>query len=529
MIWSDNLIARRGSIAVGTCNQDLGFYPAPGGLLPTRECDSNGNWGPIANNCVTKCGNIEETDLNLAEHDDLNNGNATWDKVNLVASGATEVEVPARNCAAGYSPYPYSKIRDAYGNPSPTADISAPIDLLPKRVCKLEPSIVGSETIWTPLWHAASSYCVKTCPAGSIDLSSTGNVDSRLNVGVTNHPVSFIDPITHAHNRNIAWKETAIGEDDVKNSGDLAGVTATQFSPSRTNNIYILRRHCGAGGKWDAPIAVCNASLGQVGNATYNGTTATSSADNIASPALTGTCITNFWHRDAARNEIAAPQVRCSYKDDNKYIDQVYWKLVEGFQDCRLVSCPAQTIGGVVNTALGQARTAATDVVESNFGTPPATINCAVNAALVGGNPSVTCQGTGANIGTWSDIADETNCILNCISTSPSTTVGTTWGLAPSSRCGMGGFKFLASDFDITTLANGATTTICRYRVTPDDCYNAAKARFYYGFGHANMSITCNNGILTKTYGAQAKNACDGTSSARDDLDKRHTGEQVTR
>ena len=384
------------------CNTALGFFQSPGSPLPSRGCDYLGNWQEVTNPCVTECNATTDS-----EATQFINGYAYWDKVTGVTIGGQKDGVFLRCVNSSYKVNPYPPTKDKYGN-----NLSAAVanDLTraagnPQRVCKSITTAGGAANVWTN----PSSYCINKCPGS--------NTDSRIGVGITAHPYSLGTSMTvngaSIIGVEVNWPDQDFGTYAYKSSaGCSAAISTTDFNSGRNNGCYVLRRFCGNDGKWSDPEPVCVANGGDFGNAKYDGT-ATSLEDSASagsSERITGVCKTNYWQKTRAANNaltsLSSPLIKCSYRNSIRNIDQVFWEF-DGSETCNLVTCPSQAIAATT-------RTAAQNVTQANANTVT-TINCIANASLVSLTPpSITCQSSGASIGTWTTVANQNSCAIGC-------------------------------------------------------------------------------------------------------------------
>lgn len=401
-----NLRIQAESIAVGTCNQSLGFFQSPGGNNPTRKCDHLGNWLPVEDPCTTTCNAITL----LADADNFNNGFATWDQV----SGVFDPSGVAGNflgCIAGYVTNPYPPAVDIRGNalPASTANNLTRAAENPKRLCTIgAPNNLG---VASNVWTAVVNGCINQCPGYS--------ADPRVGVGRTIHP-------TTGGNVNFDWPSTDLGSDAyISNFNNPANFDASYFEKpagqarSINNTYYLVKRHCNIDGKWSDPEPMCATNNGQIGNARYDSNPLTTGySDSIAAgstQAITGSCITNFWKSNFDQN--AAPSRACLYENSNNYIDQVYLGLTNSTLDCEQKRCPARTayLGNrakISAIAYNDSRTIqGSRAMATCLNNEPNSSNQTTFTSVVGEpSPYVECL----NNGVWSAIQNEGNCKRGC-------------------------------------------------------------------------------------------------------------------
>jgi len=384
------------SIAVGTCNNNLGFFQSPGGLPPTVECDSLGNWLVVKNPCVTSCSAISSD----SEASSLNNGFSKW-ATGIGAAGASEVSGVFTGCVVGYVTNPYPPTKDASGNslaPSIANDLTRPAEL-PKRMCTFGASANG---VSASVWANVVNGCINQCPGAS--------VDSRIGVGVTSHSTS-------AGAVNIEWPSTELNQYAyVTNWNGLETLfDASYFAQGRANGYYLLRRYCNANGKWENAEPMCSANNGLIGNANYSASsTGYKNSIKAGDPTdvVTGACTVNYWKYNTDQG--ALPQRQCVYSSGNQYIDKTYLALSSATHDCEMIVCPPYSYVGArvsFNIPASASRT-----INSQFqgsctnqdDTTGTVTSASVGTGLV--PPTVTCQANG----TWSAVQNESNCKYNC-------------------------------------------------------------------------------------------------------------------
>ncbi len=348
----DGSTVKTSATSTGTCNNSLGFFQIVGGSAPTRVCDYLGNWGPVQNACITQCDAVSDSALAST----ISNGYAYWYKaINVPLSGEllsttngcgvgsnpqfTEAGLCKatgfKGCVSGYATYPYPPLRSAYGKiyelgdcttetcPSGTIPNDVNNDTRipgnPERYCKSVDVVGGQANVWT----STSSTCVNSCPGYDID--------ARINVGKTQHPVSSNVAGSVNGIATINWPTTAFGQTAYVNSpNDITTHDGSQYYYGRANGYYSLSRYCNSTThKWDPPIPYCATNSGQIkvgpsnvadALATYNSPTPRVA---VGSSTGTGTCISGSYSDTNGSTTPSA--VTCSYKDSNNKIDETYF------------------------------------------------------------------------------------------------------------------------------------------------------------------------------------------------------------
>ncbi len=311
------------SIATGVCNTELGYYS--GGVAPTRSCDSNGNWGPVQNPCVTSCNAITSSTTPAPT---INDGFAYWNQAQ-VAINSTEIEVTATSCRSGYQRYPYSPPKNSRGE---NINVDANGFYLegnsqdPKRLCK---SSIANGITSAAHWEAAYPSCVNKCPGATID--------SRIGVGRTQHKLSNGSTIT------LNWNDANPGETQVLASPiSLTDHNASNYDSNRNNGFYIVSRTCGSNLRWETYTVngtketvkpLCSGKSGSLNN---TNATFSSTSDTInEGETITGSCNASYGTRTTN------PVYKCQQKDNNRYIDQFYYAQSGGGTCIRVCSIPS--------------------------------------------------------------------------------------------------------------------------------------------------------------------------------------------
>lgn len=394
------------SIAVGTCNESLGFFQNPGGDPPTRKCDHLGNWLPVENRCVTTCDAITL----LEDANNFNNGFALWDRVSSVFD-PSGVPGTFLGCIGGYVTNPYPPTVDIRGAalPSETANDLGRAAEDPKRLCTTgAPNNLG---VASNVWSVAVNGCINQCPGY--------DQDPRVGVGRTIHP-------TTTGNVNFDWPATPLGQDAyISNFSNASNLDASYFERpedgprSNSNTYYLVKRHCNANGSWSVPEPMCAANTGQIGFAQYDINPAvTGNGDSIpagGSETIVGTCLINYWKHDYDNSP--APTRTCNFENANNYIDQVYLGLINGSNDCEERRCPARTAylgtrAKIPAVAYNDSRTAQGMTVNATcLNNELNSANETVYTSVSGAPPQVQCLSGGV----WSALQNEENCKHGCI------------------------------------------------------------------------------------------------------------------
>ena len=289
----DKYSIRPESLSIGTCNNNIGVFQSPGGAPPKRECNYQGNWGPVLNPCVSTCNAIDDV---LGRNN--NNGFSKWSETKVVV-GETSKPGTFLGCASGYIVNPYKP--------------------LPTKQCL---SIITAFGIGSNIWAVTQNGCIDGCQGYAEDPTE--------GIGLTTLPSS-------KGNIAIQWNKTSLGGYSYYQSPDsnCSVLDASKFQPRRTNGCYRLKRYCNLNGRWDNPVPMCMANNGQIGFATYR-----ENDDFIVNDGkiTTGSCIDKYM----PTNNIF-PKRQCTYKDGNNDIDETYFALTSNTSDCVPLSCNVQT------------------------------------------------------------------------------------------------------------------------------------------------------------------------------------------
>ncbi len=365
----------------GECNNNLGFFQVSG--RPYRECDHKGNLGPVQDKCATRCLGVSEVDSIDSnglptEATSEFHGNALWQQIFAYEQPVVST---ASNCKNGYKKYPYKPIRDQQGryyktsynretfipyhvgtqdtyiNSTISFDYSQDsrnISLTnPKRSC-VPVTVLGVDNI-ANVWSKTDSDCIDKCPGF--------DQDSRIGVGATIHPFSMnangeliedqyiINNARFGDNKILVkWNSISFNNwqhIEFKNNQD--NLQTGDFGPNRTNNYFSLSRKCNADGTWGEPIINCIASGGNLAddqdnikltannpnNFGYRVPSKGVNLDSIPGDVLTsiaGECRNSYFYPKNAVNlsninSFNLKKYSCSPLDDEKYIDQFYFKF----------------------------------------------------------------------------------------------------------------------------------------------------------------------------------------------------------
>ncbi len=325
-------------------------------------------------------------------------------------NGPETLPAEFEGCVAGYIQNPYPPFLDAYGNPlAPEIanDLTRQAEA-PMRVCIVQDSGQG---YFTSQWGAVVNACINQCPGS--------DVDQRIGVGITTHPVSY-----GSGSINLQWPSTPLGQDAyLSNFTGSANFDASYFSQASAHQFYLVKRRCNADGSWSEPEAMCAANGGQVGNAFYDINAATNGYEDSIPVSLAasinetiaGTCRANYWHSNF--NQDAAPTRACLYEDENlRQIDRTYLALVNSTSDCEQRRCPE--ISGILGSrasipfvAYNDNRTMQNQRI---YGTclngQQNSSGQTIYSSPVNGGAYIECLSNGV----WSSIMNENNCKLAC-------------------------------------------------------------------------------------------------------------------
>ena len=374
------------SISTGICNNNIGVFLSPGGKPPTKECNYQGQWGPVQNPCVSTCDAVNDS-----QGRSENNGFATWPETN-VEVGTDSKRIKTLGCVSGYVVNPYKE--------------------KPTRDCR---SIITVNGIKTNIWEAAKNPCIDGCQ------------------GYDEDPTEGIGLTTHG-SIQIKWTKTDLNKDTIYQSPD-SGCTildASKFQPGRNNGCYKLRRHCNLDGKWDTPIAMCMANNGKIGFANYPDNKELLAIDTDPNNKVIGECIDGYRPTDGAK-----PIRKCSGLE----IDKVALELSEGTKDCKEITCkatgPTTTTTKVCIVPFFGSCLQYADATTSNYTLKSTDGNAVYNGAdkfvkigeklylscnnsvLAGSTPYASCNKAGKF-----DFSNTSSCRTSCSITTQSMTVG---------------------------------------------------------------------------------------------------------
>lgn len=310
------------SIAIGSCNNNLGFFQSPGASPPSRKCNHLGNWEDVDNQCVSSCDAV----LTNKQAANQVNGFAKWAKAqgNMTAAG---IDGAFLGCANGYVTNPYPPILDKYGNLLPDAnDLTRPAED-PKRMCRLGQTQQGTNV---SVWTSAVNACINKCPGA--------DYDSRMGVGITSHEGKDGRII-------LRWPDGQFGRYSyVTNwNGQPEHLTAADFKENRTNRFYLVKRFCNPDGKWDDPEPLCSTNEGVIGRAKYHDSSKNSGYQNSivadTSDRIEGSCVDGNWKSNNDQGPL--PKRRCTAPKQNGelIINETYLKLSNGTADCEPIKC----------------------------------------------------------------------------------------------------------------------------------------------------------------------------------------------
>lgn len=563
---------QNGSIAVGRCAQELGFFPASSGNLPTRECDHLGNWKTVENGCVSTCQEITSPN---SDH-----GFASWNETSIAADGG-KLTVTASGCLDGkHAPlYPhlydeegykylfsnnggivdesqintlawdidtlrgpsdqgyivmggkngirYSyQIDDSSGNEvkkyntiayriandarNPGYSNLVEAQRLPKRTCKPLPSAKDAANVWSDV----SATCTKQCPGG--------NNDPRIGVGVTEHP-----------GRNgtirISWPNTDAGQTIYIDSAGNLDVDDFEGS-NRTNGAYSVSRTCGSNGKWnDGTTSYCVArgslDRGNIDsykaniNATASYTGGRIPANNYSEQR--STCMPGYEYAYDMGNwkfglDSAGAIFRC-HPGPNGNIDQNYfihkWGRECGIY-CNSSQLPGLPSGVGWGSALGNiqySQAVSTNAEFSGF-------SCSGNN-ICGDANSVRLKCNSNGNWYWDGTSGACRNCRNCHNVDPSNNLS---DISAGWWCASHTFKqdanakesSLGKAYPVpTSLNHGESRTICAYSADTGwwfgEWHSRQQCRDCHHV-HQNMIFECNDGNLTRSWGTGGKNDCLG-------------------
>lgn len=540
--------AQTESIATGRCNTAIGFYQA--GSPPTRECDYLGNWKEVKNSCSTSCTAVSSDDegsslnngfakwnvikqeailyencgydgwnIHLAVGDiaditrydassiqftggtkatlfaglnfsgtsaDLTSDNSCFNNVNgidfndkvqsikISSASGSSLAGQFAGCVAGYVTNPYPPAVDANGSPLAPAIANnlsrAPEN--PKRACN---AVNGSAY---SVWSGVSNPCIDQCPGAE--------VDSRIGVGVTTHPLkSSLNGTT-----NISWKSTPLGQyayvtnwNGQESLFNAVYFQATSLVP-RTNGYYLMRRFCNNNGKWSDPEPLCSTNDGQIDNAKYFDANSPAGYKNSiavgGAETVRGYCVSDrYWNSNHGTG--AAPQKKCSYADSNNHIDRVYLDFANNTKDCELKTCPSYAGWTGTRGKISPANFSATDprFVAGSGQISGSCLNNAKNSddktvytslAAGGTLPHINCQADG----TWSAPSDA-SCKYGCDVSGP--------GKRRVNKSGCGdGMWYTLQDM---TLAHDQLFNMSAYNLCDDGCQSWSYV------------VKCNDGVAS--------------------------------
>lgn len=383
------------SIQSGTCNNDLGFFQAPGSSPPLRKCDYLGNWSEVENVCVSTCDAITTDE----QAKSLNNGFAKW-KEAIGAMTIQGVEGEFVSCASGYRTYPYPSMKDVYGNALPEADdLSRPVEN-PQRVCRTGRTSLGAEV---SVWGAAINPCINRCPGAESD--------PRIGVGRTQHQTLDGEVV-------VDWNEGDFNQYSYLTNwqAEPEHFTAAEFRKGRTNRYYLMRRFCNNDGKWSEPEPLCSANNGRLGNAAYYLNSKSPGYQNsiavLTNEKVAGICTEGNWTHNLGKDE--NPITQCLYEEINgkQLIDKTYLEYADGTKDCEKIRCAINEAFVGLRVKFEQ-----TGVFETGQQLSGTCLNNEQNSQgqtvfglLKGVAPTISCN----EDGTWSEINNEGNCKLAC-------------------------------------------------------------------------------------------------------------------
>jgi hypothetical protein len=369
---------------------------------------------------------------------DPGSGMAYWNEVTGVPLNG-QVDGVVNGCANGYYPYPYQALNDKDGTPFTISDsgpyrtntvalTTIPINLAndtqrtvesaPKRVCRSVIVANGTANVWS----TTSSSCVNKCVGYSVNPdTNVGTGDKRIGAGRTQHSIS--DPANN-HIITVNWPDTNFGSTAYM-INPLSGQDASHYRRARANGsglgYYALARKCNENThKWDNVVPQCVANNGMIiddnntetstddfdTNAKYSNTDNSPYVPFGNSPTKSS-CNDNYKESDYKDNGDKTPirNYTCSYKDNLKYIDQLYFDAIENsgkkcVKYCDKNNIPAgHTYSGNTYT---EANTTITLGCQSGYG-----------KALDGGTSGSYDNSCGRNAYDRTDIAPTIKCDAN--------------------------------------------------------------------------------------------------------------------
>lgn len=407
----------------GTCENALGYYQPLGGVSPTLDCDSLGNWKNLQNQCLTDCDSVTRASTNEA------NGWSTWPTTSMTAGELSRL-VSGSCSDTNYFNYPYPPRRNDKGEKytlvesSPNYSTSIPIRItsdtratsVPKRTC-INSLVSGlNRSQWSP----PSSTCVTVntgasdpngCVTGAI--SSSLMSDERIGAGVTEH--SIIDGNGAQQTIRISWDRRKFGEYQIKycdssnnfcqntNASSVSHNANNYYSPTRSTN-FVVARYCNTTTKkWDDPVAYCVASgsiSGQNASVSVGGTSMDSGTHYILS---TGSSIAMTCDSGYAPLNGNVPYLRC---DTNSNLNR--YNLVKSDGNSCVKFCDVNGDGTIPGTSYSYLRGSAGRYYSGNT----TTFTCTGNPCG-GQSVTATCSDSG-----WSIPAPSCRGCYNCNSSS---------------------------------------------------------------------------------------------------------------
>ncbi|MBU6338826.1 MAG: hypothetical protein KGQ36_02515 [Rickettsiales bacterium] len=416
VLSSPNYEAAVGSIATGTCNQHLGYFPLGDG--PTMKCDQNGNWVDLKNRCVTSC--------DAVVNGGSNDGNASWNAA-TVPNDQQYTIVSATSCNAGYKAYPYSAPQDVDGNyinsttdpndPTKKLYVDATPLLAPRRKCQNSDIVIGNTIVKAAVWKDPYPACINKCPGAA--------TDSRVGVGVTKHKLSNNSFVY------LEWSDANPGESQIIYSSTPQNVA--DYSPNHSAGVYAVKRTCGPDYKWktynvggvtEYVKPQCSSRSGNIINTNTISSSPTDTInENVA--LTTVACISGYGSKTTPPQ---FPQFTCQANGNRfRYIDQFYYNKTGGRDCVKTCDLPSnghtfgngsQYNGGASGTKFeGDTITLACrsgygKKIDSNYSTFDNT--CGINALdRTNVSPTTTCLNTGE----WSNsVTNDCDICRSCTS-----------------------------------------------------------------------------------------------------------------